>query len=409
MVRYLLGAFLLLVNLTSYFVMLNTGQLVGDVVGFPVQDFFMLTVSLLTVLISYYFFLFPLFNLFLKFNFKTLRTKHPEKVEHRLGLLIFIFQIIFIAFNLFYGVNIAGSGNERASTSFSIFWVFFPIDMLFIIYYGCYRDSKYFKINGIVALVSFITRGQAGILLLFAFMELSKAYREKKISLNKIFVFFIIILVSYPFINILKFAFRLYFGGTDNAGLDSYVVELFTSSQSEGYFQSFIIGIEHLLYRFQIVSIVTEIYRLSDTLMPLYEQNVFFPFWLEGLHGLMLDKIFDEPRRYPLGTIFTSVGNFNWNFEVCTWNVNPGLAGWLLINHLWAAFVFIYTLFLCFISVFLFRLLGGGSSLKDILWFTWAFYLLPGWLGVFVLFIYSLALFIFLKFLVTLLPRLVLK
>ena len=105
--------------------------------------------------------------------------------------------------------------------------------------------------------------------------------------------------------------------------------------------------------------------------MPLYEQNVFFPFWLEGLHGLMLDKIFDEPRRYPLGII--------------------------------------YTLFLCFISVFLFRLLGGGSSLKDILWFTWAFYLLPGWLGVFVLFIYSLALFIFLKFLVTLLPRLVLK
>jgi len=401
MIRNLFGLFLILVNLIAYIVMLNTGDLVGDVSGFPVKNVMILNVSFFVVIGTYFIFLFPLFNFFTKFKIKVLKIKDTVTVENRLGIFILTFQLLYIFFNIGNGVNIAGSGNIRTESIFSIFWVFFPIDMLFFIYYGRYRNSKYFKVNAVVNLASFLIRGQAGILLLFAFMEISRLYREGKITIKKISLLFLIVIISYPFINIMKFSFRLYFGTDGDDSLNNYIMELFTNNQSEGYFYSLIIGVEHLFYRFQIVSIVAEISRMSEILMNQFDQNLFFPFWSEGLHGLLLDKLSGEPRRYPLGTVFTSIGNFNWKFDIGDWNVNPGIAGWMVLNPLWSGFVFMYCSLLCFISVCLSKLLGWNAALKDLIWFTWAFYLLPGWLGVFVLFIYSLLLFIFLRHLIS--------
>jgi hypothetical protein len=121
----------------------------------------------------------------------------------------------------------------------------------------------------------------------------------------------------------------------------------------------------------------------------MYYNSGFFPYWKEGLHGIIYDAILGYPRNMPLGTAFTSVGNFSWEFEVGDWNTNPGLAGWFLLLPLHSMMIFGYSFVLCFLSYYLNKQLSSKALSTYSLWYAWAFFLMPGWLGVFVLFILS--------------------
>ncbi len=409
MFRFFVGGGLILVNVIAYLVMLQTNMLVGDVSGYPVQNYKSLNISILIVSIVYFLYLFPIFEFLRKIKVPKLKYGTSLNIARNIGLIIFCLQMLFVCFNLINGVNTAGSGNEKTTSVFSIFWVFMPIDLLFFIYYAYYRDSSLFKANAAVALVSLLLRGQAGVLLVFVFFELARGLRRKSLSKKKLVLVVSSILVLYPFLNILKFAFRLYFGGSSDLALDGYIIELFNTSQAEGYIYSLISGIEHIIYRLQVVSIVNEINELSGVLMVIYESEGFFPFWSEGIHGLTYDRLFDKPRNVPLGTVFTSVGNFSWSFEYGSWNVNPGLAGWYILNPLWGAGLFLYTTAICFISIVLSKLIGDSELRDDMVWYSWAFYLMPGWLGVLVLFIYALLLFVILKYILSWFPNIILN
>jgi hypothetical protein len=400
-----MGIGLIVINLIAYFIMLSSSELIGDVSGFPIQNINHLHLAFLMVALTIFLFLFIYFNFLVKIAIRPLMFNNKaDFLANRLGGVILTLQILFFIFNLFYGVNVSGSGNKSTNSVLSVFWVFVAPDLLFIIYYGFYRDSKLFKANLTIALISSLARGRGGIILLVLFMELSRLVRHKKISRIKLLTLGGLIILCYPLLNILKFAIRLYLGDGSIGTLDYHFISVFHNSLDGGYFNALITGVEHIVGRLQTISIVSEIYRLSDIIMEGFKNNKFFAFWEEGLHGIIFDRLMGESRNVPLGTFFTEVGNFNWNFVVGDWNTNPGMAGWLLLNPLWSTFFLLYVGFLCFLSIFLIKLIGQTDMSHDVAWFAWAFYLIPGWLSVFFMFIFSLFIFLLIKVLLSSIP-----
>lgn len=402
--RLLIGLGLVLINSVAYLIMLNSQQLIGDVSGFPIQNINHLHLAFLLVLSTIVLFLFFYFKFLKGIKIKPVKVKNAFLLDNRIGFFILTLQILFCLFNLIHGVNVSGSGNQSTNSVWSIVWVFIAPDLLFLIYYGFYRDSKLFKANLTVAILSSLIRGRGGIILLVLFMEICHLARKKPISVVKLFSIFCLVVLFYPLLNTLKFTIRLYFGDGSIEPFDYYLVTVFNTILKGGYIEAILGGLEHIVARLQLVSIVSEIYRLSDSLMDGYNNSKFFHFWEEGIHGIIFDRLMGEPRNVPLGTYFTEVGNFSWEFNVGDWNTNPGLAGWLLLNPLMSLQFISYTGFLCFVSIFLIKLIGASDISYDMAWFAWAFYLIPGWLSVFVLFVCSLFIFLSIKVLLSLIP-----
>lgn len=406
-VRSFAGLALVAINIIAYFIMLNSRELIGDVSGFPVENFNDLHIAFLSTIITFFFFLFFYFNYLSSLSIKPITFKNSPCVEKRIGWLILALQVLFFYFNLSNGVNVSGSGNKTTDSIWGGLWVFVAPDLLFIIYYGFYRDSSLFKANLTVAIISSLFRGRGGIVLLIVFMELSRLVRRKNISLFKLSIPLAIIFLCYPLLNILKFTFRLYFGDGSLQSADYYLISVANGILDGGYLNAVYAGFEHVIGRLQVVSIVSEIYRLSNVIIDGSVAGQYFPFWKEGLHGIIWDRLSGEARNFPLGTYFTEIGRFSWDFTVGDWNTNPGLAGWLVIlSPLEFIGFFIYIGTLGFLSVLFTKLTGKSDMSLDMLWFSWAFYLMPAWLSVFVLFVFSLFIFLMFKVILSLVPPL---
>lgn len=403
--RTLFGVGFIVINVIAYLIMLQTGELIGDVKGISVKNFDLLNISVFLVCISYLLVLFVIFPFFIKIRIPKVNYKHEQLAEARVSWLFCILQLLFIGFNLLNGVNVAGSGNVSTNSIFSIFWVFFPVDLFLVIYYAFYRKSRLFKINIVIAIISAVVRGRADIFVLILFFEISRKIRDKSLPFKKLTMLIFVVLCCYPLITALKFAFRLYLGdGSGGQEFDFIFFQLLSETKEYGYFHAFYSAIEHIIGRLQTVALVSEIARFSNTLLDLFSQGGFYPFWLEGLHGIILDQVLGAPRNVPLGTAFTAVGDFSWKFDVGDWNTNPGLVGWIVLNPLWTGSYIAYITLLCFLTTFFAKLIGNSDMRDDMVWYSWAFYLMPAWLGVFFLFTYTLALFLFIKFTLALFP-----
>lgn len=383
------------INILATIIMFNTGELIGDVAGNRLYNTDVLFFSAFLVIISYVFILVFLFKIMIRINIKTIFFGNSENpIYSFIGIFLIIFQTLFMAFNVLNGVNIAGSINVRADSIFSFFWALMPVDALFLIFYGVARDNKYFKLNLCLYLLSNLIRGWAGVFLIIAFMEWCFAYRKGKINIKHIFVFSIVAIIFYPIINAAKFYIRTSSNDFSVAGF----FEVFaTVSDNIGYIDAIYLGVLHIVERIQTTSILVMVIQLKDSLYSGYLNGVFSPFWWEGLHGIIIDRLFGNIKEMPLGVAFTKYGTFNWEFEVGNWNTNTAYPSWLVIVPYLAPIYLFYTILLCFISYFLIKKISSSTSALDLLWLTWLLYLLPPWFGTFVQFIYALFIFLILK------------
>jgi hypothetical protein len=393
-----------LINIVATIWMLSSGELLGDAKGLALRNVDYLLVASIAVVLSYVIILVPVFKFCLRVKSKRLHTLVSEdELNNRLGVFLFIAQLAFFAFNLSYGVNIAGSGNIRADTPIGMIWIILPVDSLFLIYYASARDSKYWWLNLAVYLVSNILRGWLGMFLFVIFLEWCRAYRLNKIRWKGATLVGLFVIFIYPVILNLKWIFRA--ADSKDLSLVSAVSTLFETISDGAYSDVIIDGIGQIISRLQITSMVEEVIRFSSALQVGFDAGTFKPFWLDGIHGIMFDKIFYSQNRMSIGVAFTSIGDFGNTFDIGSWNTNTGWVGWLFVAPGWIALLFLYTALLCVLSVYLAKKIGMGPLMRDLVWFAWLIYLLPGWLGGFVGFIYALAVFLGLKVCLSSLPR----
>lgn len=385
----------LFINFLAAFIIYNTGDLIGDVAGRPLSSVSNLIISFLAISFSYIIILWVVFELFSKIKTKTSYNKENDfLVSNYIGIYIFIFQFLFLIFNFFTGANISGQHAGSGMSIATIFWALLPIDALFLIYYGVARDSKYFKINLALYLISNLMRGWAGVILIVIFMEWCRLYRMRKINIKYILLVAILILIIYPELHLLKYSIRV-------NDFQSYILNhqsLFLSVYGDiNYFSSILIGVEHIIARIQIVSVLTEIFKYRDFFEIDFYNNIITPYWYEGLHGVIIDRLFDYERSLPLGVVFTGYGDFNWSFNQGDWVTNVGYPSWYFITPIHSAYYLLFTLLICFISMLLMKKISLRDSAMDLLWLSWMLYLLPPWFGTFIQFVYALFIYLMIK------------
>ncbi|WP_199052849.1 oligosaccharide repeat unit polymerase [Aquitalea sp. ASV15] len=381
-------------NMVAATIIFFTGMLVGDFEGVPFEDDFLLLFSLAIILISYWFFLGPLFSWVKRFKVDGNRGNTCNRNEKYLfGIVLFFMQIGFMAFNLLEGVNAAGSGGAVSNSPFAIIWVIFPVDMLFVIYYPLCRYEKMFKFNLIIWLVSNLQRGWSGVFIILMFFELGILAKKGKLSISRVSIVGVGVLILYPFVIASKWVIRSFSKvGFDFFDMSTGLVRAFSEID---YVAALSEGFLHLIGRLQTVSALIETIVIRKTLSHAFDAGSFLPFWKEGLFGLLYDKVFSVGKIMTLGVYFTQyTGPNNAIGDLGEWNVNSGFPSWVFIAPEYLFFYLGYVFMLCVFSVFLTKKISADDFQLDGLWLIWLLFLLPPWLGAFVGYIYAMIVFI---------------
>lgn len=383
-------------NIVGAFIMGVTGKLIGDADGGRLHSQDALFFAVFLVCSSYLIILWPAFKILSKCRVKTIKFRTDDaKIGVRIGRLLLFFQVAFMVFNLTTGVNVAGS-QLKTDSVFSIVWIIIPVDVLFIIYYGTYRENKYFYINAVVWFISNFLRGWGGVYLFILFFEWCRGVRNKTITIFRALALFVIVLVAYPILTNIKFLVRA--SGRESLSLNYILEEINNILLTQDYFLLFGEGVSHLIGRLQSTSQVVEVMRLSELLQSEFSRGRFTPFWLEGLHGIILGRLMDE-RYIPITVEFTKYGSSGWDNNVGDWNMNIGYPGWFFISPSLILVYLVYTFLLGFLSFFLMKKIGISELAKDMLWLGWLIFLLAPWFAAFVNFIYALFVFLLMKIL----------
>jgi hypothetical protein len=394
--KWIMLSLMISANCIGAYVMHDTGMLIGDLSALPLYSHTALAWALFLVVSSYIIILGPVFDVIGKFKVHKISFSLNENViGEKIGVFLLMLQILFMAFNLYFGVNIAGAERSEQDIPFSLFWVFVPADALMFVYYGFYRENKMFYPNALVWFLSNFLRGWTGMIPII-FFEWCRASRNGRLKIKWIFIMGIIVAALYPVIISLKWIFRS-MATANIKGLAAIFETLRQSLEIQDYWNLITDGFLHILGRLQTTSSVVEMIHLQDFLQYELASNKFTPFWMEGLHGLIFQKFFFDTRILPIGVAITKYINFGWNFEVGSWNMNIGHVGWFFIDPFNAPFYILYNLFLGFLSVFLLKKIGMSDQARDMVWYAWLIYLMAPWHMAYINFVYAMMLFLIIK------------
>jgi len=391
-----------LVNVIAALMMWNLGEILGGT-GTRVDSQSDLIWATLLVVVPYFVILGPVFGFISKIQFRSVDFGLDGAVlGRRIGQMLVVLQVLFVVFNLTEGVNIAGSGNTRSDSSFSILWVLIPVDALFIVYYGLYRENKWFYPNLIIWTISNFSRGWMGIFLLSIFLEWCRSVRNKRISISGVLLALAVTLALYPIFLSAKWLVRA--SASAGLSLPEVIDGVANILSGSDYFSLIGDGVMHLIVRIQSVSMFVETMRLSDVLQAKFSAGEFSPFWMEGLHGLAIDRLFFGKRPMYIGVAFTAYGDFGSGYDVGDWNTSLGYMSWLFITPYLVPLYIAYTIFLGGVAFWMLKKCGSSLLAHDLLWYTWLVYLLAPWVAAFIGFIYALFIFFIIKMVVSKIP-----
>ena len=373
--------------------MIYTGEFLGDSRGETFNNVSVVITATLLVVGSYYVLLSPVFRFIDRIKVKQISHRIPDKIiGARIGYLLFVLQCCFWLNSALHGLNIAGAGNIKGgSQALSYFFVMVDPDFLFFIYYGIYRENKTFYPNLLVYILSNISRAWVGMFIFVLFFEGCRLYRKKSLSVKKIIIGVLIVLVSYPAISNLKWIIRSQsFSGVNYGEAIETIKHEFDSTR---YLDSISASFDQAIERLQVVSLLVKVIDIKSNLQTDLDTSKFLPFWLEGLHGIIFDRIVYGSERMPVGVIMVKYLHPNSQFEGVG-NTNISYPGWFYISPMTSHFYVLYSMFLGFLSMYFVKKIKNNESSRDMVWLIWLMYLLPPWLGAVVKIIYSAIIFL---------------
>jgi hypothetical protein len=309
---------------------------------------------------------------------------------------MFALQTSFMIFNLREGINIAGAEQTQITSSVNWVFVLLQADMLFFVYYGYYRESRLFKYNLAIFVVSNFARGWSGHVLTIAFFELCRAHRRGRLNVRKLALIAVAGLVAYPLILSLKWYIRtngvLAFG--DFGLLAAGIIQ---GISGDGYRALFEAGAVHIVERLQLVSNAVAVMQYREMFQALLNAGSVTPFWWEGLPQLALTKAYGWVEAPTFGVAMADTLAYSPSRILGSWNMSPSLAGWVLLEPMWTPLFAAYVVALCAATVLLAPGCNREGTIRDMVWYAWLVYLIPGWLAAFTNFIYALVLFGFVR------------
>jgi hypothetical protein len=328
-------------------------------------------------------------------------NEDDSKLAKLYGFLVFILQISFLVYFYFSGTRGAGSTYSDHSI-FSIIFALIEPDLCFMIYFMGFNDRYYRKFNLIIFIISNIIRGWTGFFMMIFYTVMYKIFIKGGFKFTFILIFvlaIIIIVILFPYIYI----FKLYLRDLLSNSYDlSNIVTAFYSTINginqlhldDIYLDYFLIP---LIGRFQLISSSFGILNYIDDLNIAIDQGFVFPFWLEGLHGVILDRL---TSPYASDTLPQELGRLisNNQPELVGWTPNPSLLGLLFVSKFNILFFIIYIYLNILLSIKISNKISSSIFFQNMLWFSTLVFLIPGWLMVYNKFLFCLFFMLLIKY-----------
>ena len=349
-------------NLHSFFILISGQEIFIDslIRGFDDSVVYAAGIALLAS--------FLLLLLFYKICATFFCCKQELLFSNNWGWVLVVFQCMFLANNIFYGVNLAGAEDIGAGSPFKIFFNVFQPDLLYLLIVVGLVSNRLFWLNSIVFASSMALRGWMGGFLVVAVLYLCRNYPLKidgRLFLLLILLLFFGVLI-FPFLVELKWVLRA----------DLSLGNVWTNVVDQGYLQSLGDSLTYLLNRFQMFGHVALIAENSDEVASAYDGNEFIPYWADGVVQWFILKInaieVFQLNRYIVNVFFGS--------DNLAYSTNPGIAGWFLFLGGWVG---VFASYICVVVIFpayyIFKYAGFKYFL---LLFSFVFiYLFHGWFG----------------------------
>ena len=400
-------AMYVLANLTGAIYFSQSGQLDGDLIGYPLPSSTILWIATVAVVVSYLIWMGPIFSLIDSISVKTIfsrKINSGNSIDSNVvGIFVLIVQASFLVFNFQEGVNVAGS-RLQSDTSIRYIWILLAPDALFLVYYGIYRKSKSFGPNLILYLLSNALRGWLGTWLIIFFIEGAYRLRERRLNWPLVMLMAVIFIPILPVLIELKWVIRE-LGTAGVLSFSEVFLRLTTFVVEMDWWAEFSDIVRPIVMRFQHLANVVGIIDISTDLSRGLANGEFKYFFQEGLPQYTIERMLGIsvlpdihvalltyliPEQLPVDTIT---------------NTHVGLVGWLWISPYLIPFYFMYLLLLSFLGIWLAKKAGGQGLLIDIIWFSWLGYLMNGWFAAYLEFIQALVVLLCIRFLLTKLLR----
>lgn len=372
-------------NIWAAFDIIDRDVLTGDHAGWPAPAAADILIALGLVVAVY------VGLLFLVKEKKHCEPKFLAVIQSpTLSLTILALQTVFFAFVIIFSAGAAGGDMDKGGGALRFLFYLVNPDMLFVIFYAATMlvpgGVKYRKLNLVLFFVSNLARGWIGQTLVIVFLLAINWVRTSGQSISgkklaSLTVFGLIFFVLASFLMHIKIALRL--GG-------EAILEILSNLSFYDVISTFF---ETLFSRLQLISTVSFQITKKEELSRFLDNGILDNFYTDGLPQQTIYKVLGIDSGENLNLFLWKYyipGDF---FEAQT-TVQPGLVGWLYLLSLPAVIAFIcYLAALIYINM---RLIGriGGNGLRYLSWFSIMLYLIPGWLGAYVSFLWSLMIFL---------------
>lgn len=386
----------ILANLIGAAIFGVTGQLDGDLIGYPLPNYFVLTTATICVVASYFIWMGPVFNIIASIKVVPIslinRRGNTPSVDKFVGLLVLAVQACFLIYNFQEGVNVAGS-RLQSDSGLKYIWIFFAPDALFLVYYGLYRESRLFGANLALYLISNMLRGWLGTWLIVFFIEGAYRFSQKRLQWRGVIAILAIFLVFLPVLIELKWLVReLGAGGV--IGLGDISGRLLSVIVNLDWWSAFVDAFHPIVMRFQHLANVIGVVDKADVLTSGLANREFKYFFEEGLPQYTIEKMLGMtivPDIHVM--LLTYLIPEQLQIDTIT-NTHVGLVGWFWIAPYLIPVYTAYLVLLSWAAIWLAKKAGGGVLMIDVIWFAGLGYLMNGWFAAYIEFMQALVVLI---------------
>lgn len=368
---------ILTLNIAATIVVINNSELlIGDLMGFKsetvviIQSLIYISLSLL--------FLSVLYNGLEKI--KPLTTKLADSNSRPIAIFLICLELLYITYVFNTGLFVAGN-NERGGGVISALFVLLNVDVLVLIFLTHVKTSKYKPIIIMLWIISFLQRGWISyffILILISFID-RRLKNKKNWKAGVVLICFILAL---PFVEQIKNSIR--------SG-EAISTQLTFFDYADSFNQQFM----KVVGRVQTVSHVAFITDNINQLQNLKNNGESTDFFEENFIYIIAKKLGSADDKINTPDLLARYISSSLD---SSWNVNPSLIGWIFIQNDLYVLPIIWVVLLCFLFTMLSKIIANDLYAMNMRWLFWLVFLFPGWIFQFTAVIFSLLVFILLKY-----------
>ncbi|MDQ8060055.1 O7 family O-antigen polymerase [Escherichia coli] len=368
---------ILTLNIAATIVVINNSELlIGDLMGFKsetvviIQSLIYISLSLL--------FLSVLYNGLEKI--KPLTTKLADSNSRPIAIFLICLELLYITYVFNTGLFVGGN-NERGGGVISALFVLLNVDVLVLIFLTHVKTSKYKPIIIMLWIISFLQRGWISyffILILISFID-RRLKNKKNWKAGVVLICFILAL---PFVEQIKNSIR--------SG-EAISTQLTFFDYADSFNQQFM----KVVGRVQTVSHVAFITDNINQLQNLKNNGESTDFFEENFIYIIAKKLGSADDKINTPDLLARYISPSLD---SSWNVNPSLIGWIFIQNDLYVLPIIWVVLLCFLFTMLSKIIANDLYAMNMRWLFWLVFLFPGWIFQFTAVIFSLLVFILLKY-----------